>query len=151
MIVVDKKGKRLKNNWQWFIYALGAFFCWGFLALFSKYILSQGINVFVYLFYLSLFVGIFISAEIKLKKRKFLIKNSNYKLLFLIGFFGALFNLFGQFGYLYSPNPGYINAVNASSISLLTLLSAYFFKDELNLRKVIGVAGVTVGLIILLV
>jgi uncharacterized membrane protein len=66
-----------------------------------------------------------------------------------MGITSTLFNLFMQIGYIYSPNPGYINAANASSISLLTLLSAYFFKDELNSRKVIGVIGVTAGLVLL--
>ena len=69
----------------------------------------------------------------------------------MIGVFASSFNYFMQVGFNLAPNVGYVNAANASSISLLTLLSAYFFKDDLNNRKLIGIIGVTAGLILLFV
>lgn len=151
LIVIAKKGNlKTANNW-WLIFSLGAFFCWGLLALVSKYLISQGINIFVYLFYLSGLVSLFIILESRVGELKFSFPKNSLFLILLIGISSALFNLFMQYGYKLAPNPGYINAVNASSISLLTLLSAYFFKDELTLRKIVGVVGVTMGLIILLI
>ncbi|OGM20950.1 hypothetical protein A2771_04335 [Candidatus Woesebacteria bacterium RIFCSPHIGHO2_01_FULL_38_26b] len=67
----------------------------------------------------------------------------------MIGVFASSFNYFMQVGFNLAPNVGYVNAANASSISLLTLLSAYFFKDDLNKRKLIGIFGVTAGLMLL--
>jgi uncharacterized membrane protein len=67
----------------------------------------------------------------------------------MIGVFGASFNYFMQVGFNLAPNVGFVNAANAASISLLTLMSAIIFKDELTLRKLVGVVGVTVGLLIL--
>ncbi len=138
-----------ETNINWLIFALGAFFAWGGLALISKYWLNIGIPVATRLFYLSTFVSIMILIEIFGKHQSLKISNRHWLLILLIGTLSMFFNLFMQVGYQYAPNPGYINAVNASSISLLTLLAAYFFKDELSLRKIAGVLGVTVGLVLL--
>jgi uncharacterized membrane protein len=54
-----------------------------------------------------------------------------------------------QVGFNLAPNVGFVNAANAASISLLTLAAAFFFKDELTLKKLIGIAGVTAGLLLL--
>ncbi len=58
----------------------------------------------------------------------------------------VVFNRALQEWYATAPNPWYINAANASSIALLTLLSAWIFWDELSTRKVIGIVGVIVGI-----
>lgn len=151
LIMITKSGKKKVEGKKWLLYSFGAYFAWGFLALMSKYLLDQGINVMVYIFYLTLFVSLMILTEIKTKKVKLTFNPGIIKTLILIGIFSMSFNLFIQIGYIYAPNPGYINAVNASSISLVTLASAYFFKDELTLRKIIGVFGVTGGLILLFI
>ena len=69
----------------------------------------------------------------------------------MIGIFGSSFNYFMQVGFDLAPNVGYVNATNAASISLLTLMSAFIFKDELSLKKMIGIVGVTAGLIFLFI
>jgi len=66
-----------------------------------------------------------------------------------IGIFSTSFNYFMQVGFDLAPNVGYVNATNAASISLLTLMSAILFKDDLSLKKMAGIAGVTIGLFIL--
>jgi drug/metabolite transporter (DMT)-like permease len=138
-----------KTNINWLIFALGAFFAWGGLALISKYWLNIGIPIATRLFYLSTFVSAMILVEIFGKHQNLKISRHYWFLIIFIGILSMFFNLFMQIGYQYAPNPGYINAVNASSISLLTLLAAYFFKDELSLRKIAGVLGVTAGLVLL--
>lgn len=67
----------------------------------------------------------------------------------MIGIFGSSFNYFMQVGFNLAPNVGFVNAANAASISLLTLMSAVFFKDELSVKKMIGIVGVTAGLLLL--
>jgi uncharacterized membrane protein len=49
-----------------------------------------------------------------------------------------------------APNIGYVNAINASSISAVTVFSAILFKDDFSLKKFIGVLGVTAGLLLLI-
>jgi len=155
LIMINKQrqiNKTIKNNnTGWLIYAFGAFFAWGGLALASKYWLNIGIPITSRLFYLSMMVSAMIGSEIIITKQS--LKLNKISLLFIlgIGILAMFFNLFMQIGYQYASNPGYINAVNASSISLVTLLAAFFFKDELNLQKIIGVLGVTGGLILLFI
>ena len=93
---------------------------------------------------------VFIIGEILYKKVawKKVTKDQLITLVF-IGIFGASFNYYMQVGFNLTPNVGFVNATNAASISLLTLLSAFFFKDELTLKKMVGIAGVTVGLLLL--
>ena len=151
LIMISKSKKQVTNK-QWILYAFGAFFGWGFLALVSKYLLNQGVDIIIYSFYIGVFVSIMIIVEMIWQKIKLpKIKTGEVVILVAIGLAAFFLNLFMQIGFLLAPNIGYINAVNASSISMVALLSAYFFKDELNLRKIIGVAGVTAGLILLLV
>jgi uncharacterized membrane protein len=64
---------------------------------------------------------------------------------------GASYAYFMQVGFNLAPNVGYINATNAASISLLTLMSTIIFKDELNPKKLVGIIGVTLGLILLFI
>jgi len=133
----------------WLLYSLAAFFCWGVFALMLKYLIGQGMDLFVVLSYLFAAVSVIIFTEIKVKGVE-LGRGINYWILFLfIGLFGASFDAFVTLGYKLAPNPGYINAVNASSISAVTLLSIFLFKDEFSVRKLVGVAGVTLGLILL--
>ncbi len=67
------------------------------------------------------------------------------------GIFSTLFNL-GQFEAIkLAPNVGYVNAINAGSISLVTVLAVLLFKDELSKQKAFGILGVTAGLLLLLV
>ena len=151
LIMISKSKKQVTNK-QWILYAFGAFFGWGFLALVSKYLLNQGVDIIIYSFYIGVFVSIMIISEmIRQKIALTKIKTNEAVILMAIGLSAFFLNLFMQIGFLLAPNIGYINAVNASSISMVSFLSAYFFKDELTLRKIIGVAGVTAGLILLLV
>lgn len=79
------------------------------------------------------------------------IASSHWLLLLGTGVFSTLFNL-GQFEAIrLAPNVGYVNAINAGSISLVTVLAVILFKDELTLQKAFGIAGVTAGLVLLLV
>ena len=56
-----------------------------------------------------------------------------------------------MWGYQIAPNVGYVNAVNAASIAGVAVLASIFFKDELTRRKLLGILGVTVGLLLLLI
>jgi len=150
LITIDKNKNRTTSNKLWFPYTMGAFFCWGFLALSSKYLLNLGIPILTRLILSMLVVTILIFGEIILKKINiFQISKLQLVILLLIGIFGSSYAYFMQVGFHLAPNVGYVNATNAASISLLTLMSSLIYKDELTLKKMIGIFGVTAGLLFL--
>jgi drug/metabolite transporter (DMT)-like permease len=158
LITLSKPTKKTKyaklkipstNLWLWL--SIGTFFCWGLLAMASRYLISLGVGTLPRLIYIHAMVSFLLLAEIKIKKVTF--KKLGIRHLGVLLFAGIAsigFDYFMQLGYSLAPNIGYISAVNASSIGAVTLLSAWLFKDELNLRKLIGVLGVTAGMILLL-
>lgn len=152
LIMIDKDKNKTTSNKLWLPYTMGAFFCWGLLALSSKYLLNVGVPILTRLILTMLVVTILILIEIIVKKVPVsqITKPQIVTLLF-IGVFGASFNYFMQVAFNLAPNVGFVNAANAASISLLTLMSAYIFKDELTLKKMIGIIGVTVGLLLLFI
>jgi len=149
IIIIEKKKINNCNNSIWIWFTMAAFFAWGFLALTLKYLTNKGLEPTVILFYLMLFVSVLILVQIISKKTKIKIEKKQMLTLLFIGIASTFFNLFNILGYQYAPNPGYINAVNAGSISLVTIFSAIIFKDELSLKKIICVFGVVGSLILL--
>lgn len=150
LITIDKDKDRATSNKLWLPYTMGAFFCWGLSALTSKYLLNRGVPILTRLILSMMVVTVLIFGEVIYKKvewRK--LSKAQLITLLLIGFFGASFNYFMQVGFNLAPNVGFVNAANAASISLLTLMSAFFFKDDLTPKKMIGIFGVTTGLLLL--
>ena len=70
LITINKDKSRTTSNKLWLPYTMGAFFCWGFLALSSKYLLNMGVPILTRLILSMLVVTILILGEIKLKKIK---------------------------------------------------------------------------------
>lgn len=150
VITIDKDKNKTTSNTLWLPYTFGAFFCWGFLALSSKYLLNIGVPILTRLILSMIVTTVFIFGEILYKKVEWKkVSKDQLITLVLIGVFGASFNYFMQVGFNLAPNVGFVNATNAASISLLTLVSAFLFKDELTLKKMVGIIGITVGLLLL--
>lgn len=150
LITIDKDKNKTTSNKLWFPYTMGAFFCWSFLALSSKYLLNVGVPILTRLILSFVVTTLLIVGEIIYKKVEWKkISKDQLITLLLIGIFGTTFNYFMQVAFNLAPNVGFVNATNAASISLLTLMSAFFFKDELTVRKMIGIFGVTAGLLLL--
>jgi len=152
LITVGKNIIHKHSNPIWLPYAFVSFFGWGMLSIGTKYAFSIGINIYQRLIYLAVLVSIFIIIEMIVKKTK--VNNITFKnilLLFTIGIFSAFFNYFMMVALDLAPNIGYVNAINASSISMVTIFSALLFKDEFTIKKFLGVLGVTAGLILLVI
>lgn len=150
LIVIDRDKDRPAAHSSWFLYAIGSFFCSGMLALSSKYLLNMGVPILARLLLSMFLTSVLILGETVYKKIKLTgITSDQLVTLLLIGCLGASFSYFMQVGFNLAPNVGFVNATNAASISLLTLMSAIIFKDELTARKMIGIVGVTAGLILL--
>lgn len=152
LIMISPKAAKQAKNSSWIWLSFGAFFAWGMLSLSSKYLFSHGVSTFAFLIYLYALTTICIAVTNKMNHRTFKgISTSHWLLLAGTGVFSTLFNL-GQFEAIrIAPNIGYVNAINASSISLVTILAVLLLKDELTLQKALGVAGVTGGLLLLLI
>lgn len=155
MLIGDKQQTTTKKNNLWIRYSFFAFFAFGNLALASKWLLNQGIDPFIRGFYIQIIVSLMFLMDYLLKSKKSrelkekLKDKTNYIWFLAIGVSNALFNLFMQYAFEIAPNVGYVNIINASSIAGITLLSALIFKEELTLRKFIGVIGVSIGVILL--
>jgi drug/metabolite transporter (DMT)-like permease len=150
LIIVDKNRQK-GGKISWLIYTLGAFFAWAFLALTLTYLTNQGLQSLQITFYLMLFASLVIVAEMIFKKVKLGLNKKRLGVMLGIGIAGAVFNFCLVFGYQIAPNPGYINAANAASIALLTVLYHVIFKDPLPKAKVVGIIGIGGGLIILFI
>jgi len=151
LISIDPNAKPNPNvQPRWFPLALVSFFCWGFLAMSSKYLLNNGMPVLERLIFSMSIVSLIIGGDIWRGKHN-LNALSKIQILYLLGMglTAASFNYFTQLAFTTAPNIGYVNAINTASIAIVTILSAVFFKDELTWRKFIGVLGVCGGLVLL--
>ncbi len=151
LITIDKGKNKSGSSAVWLPYTMGAFFCWGLVALSSKYLLNLGVPILARLIYSMMVATVLIIGEIIVKKINLKISKNQLLTLLMVGIFGSSYAYFMQVGINLAPNVGFVNATNAASISLLTLVSAFIFKDELSVRKMIGIVGVTVGLIALFI
>jgi drug/metabolite transporter (DMT)-like permease len=148
LIIVEKKAKR-KGNSRWVLLAFAAFFCYGLLALSSKYLIDRGVDPVLQLFHIFLIVSAIMAVDIARRKKGFGMRSPHILLLLGIGVLSLVFNVAGWYGYKVAPNPGYINAINAASSSIVALCCIILFKDEFSWRKMAGIAGVTAGLVLM--
>lgn len=151
LITISKNVNTSDSKPIWLPLALFTFFGWGLLSIGTKFAFSQGVSIYQRLIYLSIFVTSFILIEIRTRKIKIThVGLFPYLLLIGIGIFSGLFNYCMTLAIDLAPNIGYVNAINASSISAVTVASAILFKDELTMQKMVGIVGVTAGLIFLI-
>jgi len=153
LIIIDPRTHQQKSKvgQSWLPLALGAFFCWGMLALASKYLFTLGVPVLSRLVWVSSIASVFFIWDVR-KLLLHTITGFSKRQLLVYGFIGVLsagFNYFMQVGIQLAPNVGYINAVNASSIAAVTVGAVLLFHDNFSKRKFLGVIGVTAGLILL--
>lgn len=151
LIMLPSKKTQKKNQRSWINYSMGAFVCWGMLSISSKYIFNQGVNIFVFLTYSFFFASICIIIE-SLRKKMKLSAHLKYPWIFLmIAVAQSSFNFFNFNAIRTASNIGYVNAINVASIAVVAILAIAFFKDEFSKRKMIGVVGVTLGLLLLVI
>mgnify|MGYP001571468519 FL=1 len=152
IISINKKGTVSPSHVRpiWLPLSIGAFFCWGMLALFSKYLLDIGVPIISRLVYVAAIVSVLNYADMKKENVSITrLSKENIVLFVAIGILCVGVNYYMQLGYAIAPNVGYVNAVNAASIAFVSIGASVFFHDEWNMRKFIGVIGVIAGLILL--
>ncbi len=154
LILINKSAKKVETDNKWVVESFIAFFLFGTLSLTSKFFLGQGVTPLLLTFYNFTFNIFAFSIDFReVLKINILkeIKKSNLLIMLIVAAATAAFNIAMFTAIKTAPNIGYVNIINSSSITAITLLSALFFKDKLTLQKVIGVIGVTCGLILLFI
>lgn len=153
LILIDRKQTHVSGvRPVWLLYALGAFFCWGMLAIMSKYLLDIGVPIYTRLIYvIGIACVLFLRDSRKEMSAIMAFDGVDWAIFTGMGLFSGAFNYFTQLGYLYAPNIGYINALNAASIAVVTIGASILFRDEFSWRKFIGVVGVIAGLTLLVI
>ena len=151
LITIDPKKTKQSSSKFWVPYTLYSFFGWGLLSLSIKYFALQGMSTLTTLTYLYSFVSTFIVLEIIFRKIKYKVNYVTLRYFLLIGIFSSIFNYYNFYSVSIAPNVGYVNAINAASISIVTIFSIVLFKDDFSRRKMLGVFGVTGGLLLLLI
>ncbi|OGM20949.1 hypothetical protein A2771_04330 [Candidatus Woesebacteria bacterium RIFCSPHIGHO2_01_FULL_38_26b] len=68
LIMVDRNKEKSNSNKLWLPYTIGAFFCWGLLALSSKYLLNLGVPILTRLIYSMIIVTVLIFSEMRAKR-----------------------------------------------------------------------------------
>lgn len=151
LIMINSRQTHHAKSSRWIYLAIGAFLCWAFLSLMAKHLISQGVPTLVFLIYIFAIACICIIVEMRRKQVNFNAIKEHAGPFILIGISSAGFNFFNFYALSIAPNVGYVNATNTASIGAVTLLSALLFKDELTKRKLVGVSGVIIGLLLLFV
>lgn len=144
----SKKEVRRDNNfWLW--YALGSGILTSGYALSSKFFINENIPLLTRMFYAFLAMSLVQGLDLFFSRTKIKVKKIDWVLFLGLGGSTLFFNIFTQLAFEYAPNPGFVNAFLAGSIIPTTFLAAYYFKDELNFRKIMGVIGMLLGLVLL--
>lgn len=149
-IDVNVKKKASIGKWAWLSFIV--FFLFGGITLSSRYAVILGEDPLVFLFWVILTSAV-ISVFQYLKENKGKWPKVDEKTLlwlFAMSLAVSVFYWGLNMSAATSPNVGYTGAINASSNAALTVASAIIYKEELKLRKLIGVVGVVIGLIILI-
>jgi drug/metabolite transporter (DMT)-like permease len=149
LIMINPKSAQRAKSGAWLPLAIGAFVGWAFLSLVAKYLFLQGVPPIIFLTYIFAIASACILIEMLTRRVDFTVIKRKLLPFLLIGVTAAGFNFFNFYTISIAPNIGYVNATNAASIGVVTVLSIFLFKDEFSIRKLVGVAGVIGGLFLL--
>lgn len=149
-LISSSASKKKNDSKKWVYFSLITNLCLAFGSLISKHFLNLGLEPFVYLFYINLFVASMNFIGFKRQKIVLQLSKRQIFLVILIGIFSMFFNFSMQLAYRVSPNIGYVSAMNVSSIMSVTFLSALIFKDDLSKKKMLGIIGVLLSLFFLI-
>ena len=86
------------------------------------------------------------------KKVKDYVPRYSAKYIFLV-FVMGLFTFISYYSFLkgieLAPNPGYPMAIQSVSYVAVTIIACYYFKSEINKKKMLGIVAIIVGLILM--
>jgi drug/metabolite transporter (DMT)-like permease len=154
LILINRNSDKQQSDKKWIAESFIAFFLFGTLSLTSKFVLGNGVTPLLLTFYNFLFNTFAFSIDyrkaLRISNLRLLTGDSIITLI-IIAVATAIFNIMMFSAIKLAPNIGYVNIINSSSITVITILSAILYKDKLSIKKVLGILGVTFGLILLFI
>ncbi|MGB2631425.1 MAG: hypothetical protein WBC48_00695, partial [Minisyncoccales bacterium] len=133
---------------HWARYSFTAFFAYAALSLTVKYVMIMGVNQLVFLFWAILGSLFFFAAETGIRKISILNFKKQTGPLLLLGVASGIGNILMWNAFAHAPNMGYVNAISTINVAIISLLAVKLFGDELTKQKSLGIAGVTAGLLL---
>lgn len=131
----------------WIVYSLSAMVFFGGIYLHLKALTQQNIHVFVLNFWFFLLLaGGFAAANVFSKSASFSLPKASLPIYAGLVFVGLLGNYFSIKAYEHAPNPGYVTAIMAGSMVVVTLASVLLFKGEVSPLQGLGVFVVLGGI-----
>lgn len=134
---------------DWIAYAFIATFSFAMMTLITKKLGLIGIDERMMLFYLFLIATILFFILVKLQNLSFSLTNTKFILIFAAAVLSVVGNIYAFKSIFTAPNPGYYNAIQASSILIVILASVLLFKSEFTLIKGLGSVLVIMGVALL--
>lgn len=150
IVMVDPSQSRHRLGNSWAALALAAMVLTAGFTLVAKYLATQGIPTLTILSYLFGVGTLCTAIQLQIRRFKWSQLRGAGGYFVGIGLANTAFNLFNYTALVAAPNVGYVNATNAASTGVITLAAAWLLGDELNRRKLAGVAGIITGLCVLL-
>lgn len=151
LLIVGKISRRQgskNSNWIWLSFV--AFFCYAGWSVAVKYAnMFLGVNQTAFLLWAVAIAVVFWSVEIWRKKISLLKHKKQFGLLFLLGLASGFANILMWDAFVVAPNMGYVNAIQTTGVAIVSLLAVKLFGDELTRRKFLGIAGVILGLLLI--
>ena len=133
----------------WFIFALIAMVSFTVTFLLIRRIGDLGVKSEVILVYYFAIAAILLLVYTVSSNFSLSISKTALILLFVVGFFGVLGNIFLVHSLLSSPNPGYSLAISGVHILLVAIVSVFIFGSEFTLLKGLGTVLAVLGIILI--
>lgn len=149
LVMINPRDEHRPKGRAWVPLAIGSFFCFGFLSLLAKHLISEGMSTVVFLTYVFAVTLTCIIVEMVYKRVHIGLIKKHPRPFLLIGLVNAGFQFFNFYAVSVAPNVGYVNAANTASIGAVTGMSILLFKDELTRQKLLGIVGILGGLLLL--
>jgi drug/metabolite transporter (DMT)-like permease len=83
------------------------------------------------------------------KKTSFTVSKESWIWFLILALVAFVANYFSVEAIKLAPNPGYVRAIQASRIVLVTLLSVFLFQSEFTIRTLLGVIVIIGGVILI--
>lgn len=151
-ILIVGKAPRQKNfhDGCWIRLSFVAFFCYAGWSVAVKYAnMFLGVNQTVFLFWAVIIAVVLFGVEIWRKKISMLKHKKQFGLLFLLGLASGIANVLMWNAFVAAPNMGYVNAIQTTGVAIVSLLAVKLFGDEFTKQKMLGIAGVIAGLLLI--
>lgn len=130
---------------SWVAYSFIAMVLFSGIYLHLKALTQHSIHAFVINFWFFALMALGFASVNLFTKTSFSVPKASWPIYAGLIFVGVLGNYFSVKAYEVAPNPGYVTAIMACSMVVVTVLSVFLFKSTINPLQWLGVALVLVG------